>query len=263
LGAGTYYIFVVGEDGKNVSFPTFFAVPGTTEISNEVSATVGASGKISLTFTLPTAANSYQNVRLYWGTAGTGSENCYIETHTPSGGLFVLGVWSYDFTSTSSCIAGSAADAKADAAQTYLWDNLTCVACNGPFREDGTTSINTFAPVVIGTHAWDGASKVDILGGVRVTGGVLDAEGGIKSVLVTKSSAYTVSTKDYWVNVTGTTTITVPHAGLGNHWVVFNSGSNTVTVQADSGNINGAASITLPTNTGKEVTCDGTNCFAH
>jgi hypothetical protein len=34
-------------------------------------------------------------------------------------------------------------------------------------------------------------------------------------------------------------------------------------VQTDSGNINGAASITLSANTGREIACDGTNCFAH
>ena len=79
----------------------------------------------------------------------------------------------------------------------------------------------------------------------------------------TKSSAYTLTASDSWVNVTGTTTITMPHAIVGSRWVVFNSGSNTVTVQADSGNINGAANITLSANTGREITCDGTNCFAH
>jgi hypothetical protein len=81
--------------------------------------------------------------------------------------------------------------------------------------------------------------------------------------ITTKSSAYTLTAADTWVNVTGTTTITVPHAIVGSRWVVFNSGSNTVTVQADSGNINGAASITLSANTGREITCDGSNCFAH
>jgi hypothetical protein len=81
--------------------------------------------------------------------------------------------------------------------------------------------------------------------------------------LSTKSSAYTLAATDSWVNVTGTTTITVPHAIVGQRWVVFNSGSNTVTVQADSGNVNGASNITLSANTGKEITCDGSNCFAH
>ncbi len=80
--------------------------------------------------------------------------------------------------------------------------------------------------------------------------------------LATKSSAYTLGVNDYWVNVTGTTTITVPHAAVGQLWIVFNSGSSTVTLQADSGNVNGAASVTLAANTGYNVTCDGTNCFA-
>jgi hypothetical protein len=79
----------------------------------------------------------------------------------------------------------------------------------------------------------------------------------------TKNSGYTLKPTDSWVNVTGTTTITVPHAIVGSRWVVFNSGSNTVTVQPDSGNINGSANITLSANTGREITCDGTNCFAH
>jgi hypothetical protein len=80
--------------------------------------------------------------------------------------------------------------------------------------------------------------------------------------LSTKSSTYTLKVNDSWVNVTGTTTITVPHALRGQRWVVFNSGVATVTVHPDSGNINGAAGITLAANTGKEVTCDGTNCWA-
>jgi hypothetical protein len=79
----------------------------------------------------------------------------------------------------------------------------------------------------------------------------------------TQTSAYTLKLSDSWVNVTGTTTITVPHAIVGQQWNVFNSGSGTVTIAADSGNVNGAASITLAANTGKSVTCDGTNCFAH
>jgi hypothetical protein len=91
---------------------------------------------------------------------------------------------------------------------------------------------------------------------------VLDAESGFKTALVTKSTAYTLTTGDSWINVTGTTTITVPHATVGNRWVVFNAGAGTVTVATDSGNINGGASITLTANTGKEITCDGSNCFA-
>jgi hypothetical protein len=85
---------------------------------------------------------------------------------------------------------------------------------------------------------------------------------GFATAFSVESGAYTLTTKDSWVNVTGGTTITVPHALRGQRWVVFNSGVATVTLHPDSGNINGAASITLAANTGKEVTCDGTNCWA-
>ncbi len=87
-------------------------------------------------------------------------------------------------------------------------------------------------------------------------------QSGVVVPLATKSAAYTLTINDYWVNVTGTTTITVPHALVGQLWTVFNSGSGTVTLAADSGNVNGAASVTLAANTGYQVTCDGTNCYA-
>lgn len=86
---------------------------------------------------------------------------------------------------------------------------------------------------------------------------------GVVGAFATKSSAYPLTAQDYWVNVTGTTTITVPHALTGQHWVIFNSGSNTVTIAADSGNVNGSASITISANVGKECTADGTNVFCH
>lgn len=80
--------------------------------------------------------------------------------------------------------------------------------------------------------------------------------------LSTKSSRYTLSVHDSWVNVTGNTTITVPHALKGQRWVVFNSGAGAVTIHPDTGQINGGSSIMLAANNGKEVTCDGTNCWA-
>jgi hypothetical protein len=86
---------------------------------------------------------------------------------------------------------------------------------------------------------------------------------GAAGNLVTKTSAYTLAATDNWVNVTGTTTVKVPHLLTGQHWDVFNSGAGIVTVQCDANNINGAASIALASNAGKSVTADGTNCFAH
>jgi hypothetical protein len=79
----------------------------------------------------------------------------------------------------------------------------------------------------------------------------------------TKTMAYTLTLNDGWVNVTGSTTIKVPHAIVCQLWTVFNSGSNTVTLEADSGNFNGTTSVSLSANTGMSVTCDGTNCFGH
>jgi hypothetical protein len=90
---------------------------------------------------------------------------------------------------------------------------------------------------------------------------------GLRTNLQSKSVAYTLSASDSWVNVTGTTTITVPHALAGQRWDVFNSGSGTVTLKPDGGNIcvagSCAATKTVPVNTGYSIICDGTNCFAH
>jgi hypothetical protein len=86
---------------------------------------------------------------------------------------------------------------------------------------------------------------------------------GVRCGLVTKSAPYTLLYTDCIVNVTGNTTITVPHAGTGSRWTLFNSGAGTLTIQPDAGTINGAASITRAANLGVEVYCDGTNCFAH
>jgi hypothetical protein len=83
---------------------------------------------------------------------------------------------------------------------------------------------------------------------------------GISCALSTKSSAYPLTESDCNITVTGTTTITVPHSIVGQIWRIFNTGSSVVTLQPDSGLINGSASITLVANTGAGVTCDGTNC---
>jgi hypothetical protein len=97
------------------------------------------------------------------------------------------------------------------------------------------------------------------------------ANGGFACPFKTVYSDYAVTYSDCWVNITGQATITVPHAwyaspskgGVSSEWHLFNSGSETVTVQTDSGTINGASRITLPSNTGKAVSCDNDNCFAH
>ncbi len=105
------------------------------------------------------------------------------------------------------------------------------------------------------------------VGANTVTGGQpisLQGSGNtVTSSISTRSTAYTLSGTDTWVNVTGTTTITVPHAMTGQRWDVFNSGSGIVTLVCDSGTINGATSLSVASESGKSVTTDGTSCFAH
>jgi hypothetical protein len=79
----------------------------------------------------------------------------------------------------------------------------------------------------------------------------------------TQSAAYTLTGTDAWVNVTGNTTITVPHAMTAQRWDVFNSGTGNVSLVCDRGTINGGASYPVASQTGKTVTTDRTNCFAH
>jgi hypothetical protein len=97
------------------------------------------------------------------------------------------------------------------------------------------------------------------------------ANGGFACPLKTVHTDYAVTYSDCWVNIASRATITVPHAwyaspskgGVSSEWHLFNSSLEPVTVQADSGTINGASQITLPSNTGKAVSCDDANCFAH
>lgn len=94
----------------------------------------------------------------------------------------------------------------------------------------------------------------------------LTQNGGYVCPIATKSGAYTLTTGDCRIQATGTiTTITIPHtlpaSGLTNIWHVF-SVSGTTKLACDSGTINGASSLTVPNNTGKDVYADNANCFA-
>jgi hypothetical protein len=118
-----------------------------------------------------------------------------------------------------------------------------------------------FSPGISGTNLiTEQAGEIGV--GTSSPQAALDVRGGIRCALATKSAAYTLTTSDCTIEVTGTTTITVPHAKSNQVWHVFNSGSGTVTIQPDSGTINGIASVTRAANTGYDVWCDGTNCFA-
>jgi hypothetical protein len=105
----------------------------------------------------------------------------------------------------------------------------------------------------VGANSIIGTASVNLLGSSNTTA----------TSVATKSAAYTLNGADSWINVTGTTTITVPHAISSTRWDVFNSGLGTVTLTCDSGTINGVANVSVASQTGKTVIADGTNCFAH
>jgi hypothetical protein len=244
LAAGQYCIRVVGLDGQSMH--------GLTLPSPEACVTVGAASSISLQWQNPQSDWAYSDYHLYYNYSATlatpGGENYWIDTSIAPSATYPV---TYTFTSTGGASSGTP--------PTYP------TAYTSWLNHDGGQPSCLYC-VPGDSIAWQlGIGEPSPPAGdkLAVKGGVLDAESGFKSALVTKSANYTLTTSDYGANVTGTTTITVPHASIGNHWVVFNSGTNAVTVQADSGNINGAANITISENTGKEIACDGTNCFAH
>ncbi len=236
LSAGTYCFVVEAMDSQGT--------PGHSLPSSEICQTVGASSSISLRWSI--LVEDAPNFRIYYGPS-PGSESNYF-TQAVQASLNQT----YTFSTTSGSSAGTPDfNVSPTAYSSWLNDSVNGISCLLCVKSGFGQQLG------IGEPSPPSGDEM------AVKGGVLDAENGFKSALTTKSSAYTLTTSDYWVNVTGTTTITVPHASTGNHWVVFNSGSNTVTIQADSGNINGASNITISANTGKEIACDGTNCFAH
>lgn len=105
----------------------------------------------------------------------------------------------------------------------------------------------------VGANFIDGGQSILLQGSNNTT----------SSSISTKSAAYALSGADSWVNVTGNTVITVPHAMIGTRWDVFNAGSGNVSLVCDTGTINGYASLPVASQTGRTVMTDGTNCFAH
>jgi hypothetical protein len=116
---------------------------------------------------------------------------------------------------------------------------------------------HSLAFYLIGNGA--GSSKTRISSDTRIPMKLPGMAASIKK----KSSNYTLTTEDYWLNVSGPSTITIPHATIGQLWVVLNTGSDNVTLTPDAGHINGAPYLVLPPKASKEIVCDGRNCFAH
>jgi hypothetical protein len=80
------------------------------------------------------------------------------------------------------------------------------------------------------------------------------------------TSSYTLTQFDSWINVncSGSCTVTIPHAMVGERWDVQNTTGNTVILVCDSGQINNESNVTFTNvNMGFSVTADGTNCWAH
>jgi hypothetical protein len=161
LPAATYCMFIVGTDTAHTVFSG--TATRTTYPSPEICQAVGANGRIYLAAENDNAYYLYGNVRLYFGTGGPGSENQYILT-TPYSNY---PQWQYQFASTAGAVSGTIADATGAAAVSFWNGGLICLVCNSPADKNGTDT-NFQAPIVIGSHAWDGASKLDLLGGLNI-----------------------------------------------------------------------------------------------
>ena len=238
FAAGTYYVVAAGEDSLgNESVLSYEVGPFTL---------TGSSSSIGCSFH---ASPGSVATRFYVGTSrGLGYNIYYRTTNTSS------------FTITGS--GGVSQNPTQIVPNTYNQAATDCLgpACSSANYPNTTTEyVGTAGCLAVGKQA---CTSDTTPGDVQIAG-KLAIGGGVSTAFSTKSSAYTLTGSDAWVNVTGTTTITVPHAVVGQRWDVFNSGSGTVTIQVDSGNVNGAANITLSADTGKSIVCDGSNCFAH
>jgi hypothetical protein len=119
------------------------------------------------------------------------------------------------------------------------------------------TTVNTFAAVHRMTENALGLNTLS------PNANSLTVNGGIGCAHTTVSSGRALTSADCWLDVTGTTTMTAPHALLFSKITVFNAGTNTVTLAIDSGLLNGSSSsLTFAPNQGADVSCNGTNCSA-
>lgn len=225
LTAGTYYYFAISCTNGGCTPP--YSAPSSPTAAVVVG---GSNNAVNLTWTAPQAAS--------------GTITNYLLFRCSYSNVSCIN------NSTDIIISGSGATTS----YTDTNSGWGCCWPNWPIA-GGMTSAHRFTYNALGVGT---ASPV--------AGTITDA-GGLITAKSTYSSGHTLARTERVVYVTGTTTIQVPHAlpasGLAQDWWVINSGSNTVTLECDSGNINGSASITLAGSASGWVTADGTNCWEH
>jgi hypothetical protein len=202
-----------------------------------------------------TPTNTFYSVELWANGITTGQQNFLIV-----GGTFNLDTQAPLTTAPTPPPPGSLAAGSIGDLSSY--NNTNTLADSGIASANvvtlaGTqtlTNKNLTSPTSTGTDSGSETLSNKTLSDPIINGNI--------SAFSTKSAPYTLTSSDSWVNVTGTTTITVPHALTGQRWHLHNNGVNLVTIAPDSGTLNGAASIFIQPSVGVELTCDGTNCQA-
>jgi hypothetical protein len=218
LTAGTYCMFVVGVD--YISGATTFASP-------EQCQAVGASSSIALTFEQTQGFYGYSQVRLYFTTAGPGTEAAYINTNAPNAFPF----WTYTFTSTSGSSAGTINDATGIASITAINSDSICLLCN-PFP----------TPLGIGDASPPAGSKVSVKGGFLNLAGT--------QLRFTPVAAPTCASSSAWLWLDSTSNVLTLCNGSGSPATIAAGGSGTVTSVATTAPLAGGT-IT----TGGTITC--------
>ena len=225
LTPGTYYYFIISCTNGSCNAP--YSAPSVPTAAVVVG---GSNNAVNLTWSAPQAAS--------------GTITNYLLFRCTNSGVGCINA------STDIVISGSISTTS----YTDTNSGWSCCWPNPP-ATGGMTSAHRFTYNALGVGTLN-----------PVPGTVTDA-GGLITGKNTYSSAHTLFRTERVVYVTGTTTITVLHAlpasGVAQDWWVINSGSNTVTLECDSGNINGSATLTLAASTSGWVTADGTNCWEH
>jgi hypothetical protein len=280
----------------NAALPpaSYITIAGTT-LTQNVADPTGATGATRLTATGPgegvyIASQSGVATNVGdWFVAGAWVHSFTGNGYATSGNPLVIGLTSCTVTLTYGTVPGTGTAAVSyggDGEWEWIWTAVKVATVTGSpcqpninASADATHTLDIFGPVYYHVPAASAPSDNEMLEiannlqsydpscvvgtTCNVSTETLNVAGGLGCAFKTVSSAYQLTARDCVVNVTGTTTITIPHALVNNHWSVFDSGVGTVTLQADTGSINGGGTVTLATLTGSpDIHCDGTNCWA-